>query len=197
MFTGIIECLGKIESVLENGTNRSFIISSPISAELKADQSVSHDGVCLTVEKIEGDKHTVTAIEETLKKTNLTSWQEGYRVNLERCLQMNDRLDGHIVQGHADTTAICTRVTEKNGSWEFVFEFDPRFAALIIEKGSVALNGISLTAFNVREKSFSVAIIPYTYHHTSIQNVTANKKVNIEFDVFGKYVQRIIQVNQK
>ena len=194
MFTGIIECLGEIQGVLASGGNRSFIISSPISGDLKPDQSVSHDGVCLTVEKSEAGSHTVTAIGETLQKTNLAGWQTGHRVNLERCLPLNGRLDGHMVQGHVDTTAVCKNRLERQGSWEFRFELNGYFPELIIEKGSVALNGISLTLFDVTEREFSVAIIPYTYHHTSIPYLQTGQIVNIEFDLLGKYVQRSLQI---
>jgi len=191
MFTGIIEAFGVVHSIEKQGTNRTFWISSPISAELKIDQSVAHSGVCLTVEAVTDGMHRVTAIEETLKKTNLFSWKEGSLVNLERCLQMNGRLDGHIVQGHADTTATCTEKKDVNGSWEFRFTFPAQFSALVIEKGSISLNGISLTVFNVDETAFSVAIIPYTYTHTNIQQVEEGSTVNIEFDMIGKYVNRM------
>jgi len=191
MFTGIIEAFGVVHSIEKQGTNRTFWISSPISAELKIDQSVAHSGVCLTVEAVTDGMHRVTAIEETLKKTNLFSWKEGSLVNMERCLQMNGRLDGHIVQGHADTTATCTEKKDVNGSWEFRFTFPAQFSALVIEKGSISLNGISLTVFNVDETAFSVAIIPYTYTHTNIQQVEEGSTVNIEFDMIGKYVNRM------
>jgi len=150
MFTGIIEQKGIINDIIINGTNRSFQIDSPLSHELKVDQSISHDGVCLTVEKVANNTHVVTAIEETLKKTNLETWKIGTVVNLERCLQFNGRIDGHIVQGHVDTTANCINVTERDGSWEYSFQFDKKFAALIIEKGSITINGTSLTCFNVK-----------------------------------------------
>ncbi len=197
MFTGIIETLGKVKEVLKTGTNLSFWIESFLALELKVDQSLSHNGVCLTVEAIEGGLHKVTAIDETLQKTNLGNLHEGSLVNLERCLQMNGRLDGHIVQGHVDSTAKCTSVIEKNGSWEYSFEVDPRFAALMIEKGSITLNGISLTIFNVSITTFTVAIIPYTYEHTNMQQLRENEVVNIEFDMIGKYVNRMISVNNE
>lgn len=193
MFTGIIEQTGTVKEVLINGSNTSFWVVSPLWNELKVDQSLSHSGVCLTVEEIKEGMHRVTAIAETLAKTSLGAWQPGTVVNLERSLQMNGRLDGHIVQGHADAAAICTAVTEKNGSWEFSFEFPAAFSSLIIEKGSVAVNGISLTLFNTGSTFFSVAIIPYTYQHTNICTVKPGDKVNIEFDILGKYVQRILQ----
>lgn len=190
MFTGIIETIGLIEDITHSGTNISYLISSPISNQLKVDQSVAHEGVCLTVEKQEGDTHQVTAIAETIEKTNLSGWERGSLINLERCMQMNGRLDGHIVQGHVDCTATCVERTDKNGSWEFRFEFPVQFAALVIEKGSIAVNGTSLTCFNVTDKSFMVAIIPYTFEHTSIKEVQPGVAVNIEFDILGKYVQR-------
>jgi len=191
MFTGIIETTGFIHKIILSGTNRTFCVKSPISQELKVDQSVSHNGVCLTVEAINDGMHQLTAIEETLAKTNLGDWQEGDTVNIERCLQMNGRLDGHIVQGHVDTTGTCTVAIEKNGSWEYSFEIDKKFASLIIEKGSISLNGISLTIFNVKEDGFTVAIIPYTYTHTNMQFLKVGDKVNIEFDMIGKYVNRM------
>ena len=195
MFTGIIEQKGIISNIYINGTNRSFHVESSISHELKVDQSISHDGVCLTVEKVANNTHVVTAIEETLKKTNLNTWKIGTIVNLERCLQFNGRIDGHIVQGHVDTTATCINVSEKAGSWEYSFQFDKKFASLIIEKGSITINGTSLTCFNIKENEFTVAIIPYTYHHTNISYIKVGTIVNIEFDMIGKYVNRIQQVS--
>ena len=193
MFTGIIENTGIVKEIITNGTNKIFWITSPLSTELKIDQSLSHNGVCLTVEEIKESMHRVTAIAETLAKTNLGQWEPGTVVNLERCMQMNGRLDGHIVQGHVDAVAECTAVIEKDGSWEYRFKFPETFAGLVIEKGSVTLNGTSLTLFNVGKDSFSVAIIPYTYYHTNINNVTKGSLVNIEFDILGKYVQRMLQ----
>lgn len=192
MFTGIIEAFGIIHSIERQGTNATFRISSPISNELKVDQSVSHNGVCLTVEDVTEGVHRVTAVEETLKKTNLLAWEEGTLVNLERCMMMNGRIDGHIVQGHVDTTARCIEKKDADGSWEFRFQFPQQFSALVIEKGSVSLNGISLTVFNVDDSSFSVAIIPYTYSHTNIKQVNEGSMVNIEFDMIGKYVNRML-----
>ena len=194
MFTGIIEQTGEIVGIQENGTNRSFWIASPLSASLKVDQSVSHNGVCLTVEEVNADSHRVTAIDETLQKTNLGKWETGACLNLERCMQMNGRIDGHMVQGHVDTTATCSAVIEKTGSWEFTFSIDKKFAALIIEKGSISLNGISLTIFNVTNDSFTVAIIPYTYEHTNMRFLEQGHIVNIEFDMIGKYVNRIMSL---
>ena len=191
MFTGIIEQTGEIDTVLQKGTNITLSVRSPLAAELKVDQSVSHSGVCLTVESIEEDIYIVTAIEETLQKTNIGSWKKGTLVNLERCLRFDGRLDGHIVQGHVDTVGVCTAREEKNGSREFSFLIDEKFGSLIIEKGSIALNGISLTIFNVTANSFTVAIIPYTYGHTNMQALQVNDKVNIEFDMIGKYVNRM------
>jgi riboflavin synthase len=191
MFTGIIEALGKIVSIDARGSNKTFWIESNISAELKVDQSVSHSGACLTVEVVEGNKHQVTAIEETLNKTNLGNWQIGSEINLERCLPMNGRLDGHLVQGHVDATATCVDVQDEGGSWVYRFTFPEQFATLIIEKGSICINGISLTCFNVGREDFSVAIIPYTYEHTNIKQVKVGQAVNIEFDMIGKYIARI------
>lgn len=193
MFTGIIENTGTVKEIIPNGTNKSFWIVSPLSTELKIDQSLSHNGVCLTVEEIKESMHRVTAIAETLAKTNLEQWKPGTVVNLERCMQMNGRLDGHIVQGHVDTVAECTAAAEKDGSWEYSFKFSETFADLVIEKGSVTLNGTSLTLFNVGKNCFSVAIIPYTYHHTNINTINKGDLVNIEFDILGKYVQRMLQ----
>lgn len=190
MFTGIVEITGAVKKVISNGSNKTFWIESPLSPQLKVDQSVSHSGVCLTVEEIAGNRHRITAIDETLQKTNLACWNEGTTVNLERCLQLNDRLDGHLVQGHADATGICIKRKEKKGSWEFEFEFPKKFAGLVIEKGSVCVNGISLTAFDVKKKSFRVAIIPYTFEHTNIREVQPGDTVNLEFDMIGKYLLR-------
>ena len=194
MFTGIIETTGIIKKIISKGTNLTFWIESSISHELKIDQSVSHNGVCLTVEEIKNNKHRVTAIEETLKKTDLGTWKKNDLINLERCLLINGRFDGHLVQGHADTTAICKSQKELNGSWEFSFEFSKAFSHLIVEKGSISINGISLTIFNVKKKNFSVAIIPYTFEHTNIKNISPGNKVNIEFDIVGKYINRMVQL---
>ena len=194
MFTGIIESLGEVKEVIASGSNKIFWIESPISSDLKMDQSVCHNGVCLTVEEITENMHRVTAIKETLKKTNLGSWKKTGLVNLERSMLMNGRLDGHIVQGHTDTIAICIDRTEVNGSWEYQFEFPKEFGHLVIEKGSVCINGISLTVFDVKKKTFKVAIIPYTFEHTNIKSVRPGKKVNIEFDIIGKYISRNIQL---
>ncbi|WP_298413115.1 riboflavin synthase [Hydrotalea sp.] len=191
MFTGIIECIGIVEKIEKNGTNTGFWISSPISTALKADQSVAHNGVCLTVEAVQDNWHLVTAIAETLQKTNLGQLTPGNKINLERCMVMNGRLDGHLVQGHVDCTAICTEVSNLNGSWEFSFLFPSAFAPLVIEKGSICVNGISLTCFAVTENSFKVAIIPYTYTHTNMGLIAINTEVNLEFDIIGKYILRM------
>jgi|SRR5450432_749742 len=192
MFTGIIESTGRISSVSMNGSNKTFKISSPLASELKIDQSLSHDGVCLTVEAVSGDTYIVTAIEETLLKSNLNHWIPGMRINLERCLTLNGRLDGHMVQGHVDTTAVCLERMNKQGSWVFRFEFPERFTRLIIEKGSIAVNGISLTCFDISKNAFSVAVIPYTLENTNIGEVKPETVVNIEFDLIGKYVDRML-----
>jgi riboflavin synthase len=191
MFTGIIETIGQVEAVLPSGTNTSFWLSSPISQELQIDQSISHNGVCLTVEEVVNDRHRVTAIQETLNKTNLGQWQQGDLVNLERCMVMNGRLDGHIVQGHVDTTGTCLSVKPIGGSYEYRFSFPETFAPLIVEKGSICLNGISLTIFNIGRNEFSVAIIPYTYENTTVKSVKPGDTVNLEFDIVGKYVARM------
>lgn len=196
MFTGIIESIGKVISLKKNGSNISFWVESSISSELKVDQSVSHEGVCLTVDQLSKGQHRVTAIEETLKKTNLSGWQAGSIVNLERCMVMNGRLDGHIVQGHVDCTATCIERKELAGSWEFRFEIPESYAHLIIEKGSIAVNGTSLTCFGITANSFKVAIIPYTFEHTSIQQVKKDSTVNIEFDILGKYIERMRELKR-
>ena len=190
MFTGIVETQGLVKKVIENGTNKTFWVKSAISSKLKVDQSVAHDGVCLTVEEVKGSRHRVTAIAETLGKTTLGDRQVGATINLERCLKINDRLDGHFVQGHVDATAICIDKKEKDGSWEFSFQILPEFASLIIEKGSITINGISLTVFNLDASTFDVAIIPYTFEHTNMNLVKPGQKVNIEFDMLGKYINR-------
>jgi riboflavin synthase len=193
MFTGIIEELGTVKEIHSNGSNLSFWIESPITSALKVDQSISHNGVCLTVEAINLNSYKITAIQETLEKTNLSGLQIGNQVNLERCMQMNGRIDGHIVQGHVDTTGKCLEVKEKKGSWEYTFEIDNQFSNLIIEKGSICLNGISLTLFNVTQNTFTVAIIPYTYEHTNVKSLQIGMKVNVEFDILGKYINRMLQ----
>lgn len=190
MFTGIIEALGTLQEIRKEGNNIHFLIESPISHELKVDQSVSHDGVCLTVTAIEEGKHWVTAVHETLLKTQLSIWEKGRIINLERAMLLGDRLDGHIVQGHVDTVGIVTSITPQDGSTLFSFEFPEKFAALLIEKGSICVNGTSLTAFNIGKTCFSVTIIPYTIAHTNFQHLNIGHKVNLEFDVLGKYILR-------
>ena len=194
MFTGIIESTGIIKEIITLSNNKSFWIESPVSHEFKADQSVNHNGACLTIEEIQGNRHRVTAIEETLKKTNLEQWKIGELVNLERSLKLDSRLDGHIVQGHVDTTATCIKRKEKSGSLEFSIRFPKKFAALLVEKGSVCLNGISLTVFNLSKKTFTVAIIPYTLSHTSLQSVREGDVINLEFDLVGKYILRSLSL---
>lgn len=190
MFTGIIEALGQVKEVTINGTNKSFWIQSPITAELKVDQSLAHNGVCLTVEEVQEDLHKVTAVQETLSKTTLSQWQPGSVVNIERSLLPSSRLDGHFVQGHVDSIGICENIEDKNGSWEFTFSFPEEFAPLVIEKGSISLNGISLTVFNVTRSTFKAAIIPYTFQHTNLKQVKMHAPVNLEFDMLGKYIIR-------
>lgn len=190
MFTGIIEAIGTIASITPSGTNIDIWVDSPITHELKIDQSVAHNGVCLTVVAIEGSRYKVTAVQETLLKTNLNSWKAGDIVNLERAMKVGDRLDGHFVQGHVDAVATCIEKQTLEGSWLFRFRFPQQFAALVIEKGSVCLNGVSLTAFNVGKDELTVTIIPYTYNHTNFQQIKADTVINIEFDVLGKYLLR-------
>lgn len=194
MFTGIIETTGKVKDILSMGSNKTFWIECPLSNNFKVDQSISHNGTCLTVEEVKNGMHRVTAIEETLLKTNLNSWQVNNVINIEQCMELNGRLDGHIVQGHVDAVAICEDAITKDGSWEYIFKLDKSFGALIIEKGSISVNGISLTIFNVTEDSFTVAIIPYTYLHTNMQFLKKGDKINIEFDMIGKYVNRIMSL---
>lgn len=192
MFTGIIETLGTVTDLRKERGNLHIRVASPISDELKIDQSVSHNGACLTVVELSPGAHTVTAIEETLKKTNLGKLAIGDRVNLERCTPVNGRLDGHIVQGHVDQTARCLSVTPQNGSWWYTFQYGPAVGNITVEKGSVTINGISLTVVDSLTDKFSVAIIPYTYEHTNIQDIKAGDTVNVEFDIVGKYVARIM-----
>jgi len=188
MFTGIIETTGIVEKVIAEKTNKIFWISSSLSQQLKIDQSVSHDGVCLTVEEINGTSHRVTAIAETLERSSLGYRKTGDIINIERCMQLNGRMDGHIVQGHVDTTAICIDKNDLQGSREFRFRFDEKYAALIIEKGSICVNGISLTIFNINKNEFTVAIIPYTYAHTNISAIEINSVVNIEFLIWWEKI---------
>lgn len=192
MFTGIIETLGEVEKVVAEGSNLHFTIKSAISHELKIDQSVAHNGVCLTVVALNEGSHTVTAIEETLNKTSLGQLKLGNKVNLERCMQMNARLDGHIVQGHVDQTAECILVNELDGSWEYRFKYDQNTGNVTVEKGSICVNGISLTVVNSAIDEFSVFIIPYTFEHTNLQEVKVGNTVNLEFDIIGKYVAQLM-----
>ncbi|MFM6975370.1 MAG: riboflavin synthase [Sphingobacteriaceae bacterium] len=192
MFTGIIETLGQVANLRTEGGNLHLSIRSDISDELKIDQSVAHNGVCLTVVALQPGLHTVTAIEETLNKTNLGRLQVGDVLNLERCMPMNGRLDGHIVQGHVDQTAQCLDVQEGDGSWTYTFQYDASAGNITVEKGSICVNGISLTVFNAAADRFSVAIIPYTYEHTNLKNVQVGDVVNLEFDIIGKYVARLM-----
>jgi riboflavin synthase len=192
MFTGIIETLGKVVDLQKDQGNLHITVESAIAAELKIDQSVAHNGVCLTVVAIADGIHTVTAIEETLNKTSIGYLQVGDLVNLERCMQMNARLDGHIVQGHVDQTAKCIGFKELDGSWEYTFEYDAGIGNVTVEKGSICVNGISLTVVNSTFNGFSVAIIPYTFEHTNLQGVREGSVVNLEFDIIGKYVARLM-----
>ena len=192
MFTGIIETLARVEKIEKENTNLHFTFSSTITGELKVDQSVAHNGVCLTVVKIDGANYTVTAIAETLNKTNLGALKSGDFVNLERCMPANGRFDGHIVQGHVDTTATCKEVNDLNGSWEFVFEHEKNKNNLTVQKGSVTINGVSLTVVKSEDTLFSVNIIPYTFEHTNFKSISPGSKVNLEFDIIGKYVSKML-----
>jgi riboflavin synthase len=194
MFTGIIEARGTVSALENNKGNLDLWVSSPISHELKIDQSVSHNGICLTVVELRDGAHRVTAIEETLRKTNLGTIQTGDIVNLERCMPANGRFDGHIVQGHVDQTGECVSVKEENGSWLFEFRYKPNAQNIIVEKGSICINGISLTAFDAADDKFKVAIIPYTFDNTNIQSIKVGTLVNLEFDIVGKYVARLLKM---
>ncbi|MXN93084.1 riboflavin synthase [Flavobacterium sp. Sd200] len=191
MFTGIIETAASITQIEKDNENIHFTLTCPIVQELKIDQSLSHDGVCLTVVALSPDTYTVTAIKETLEKTNLGSWSVGGEVNLERAMKLGDRLDGHIVQGHVDQTGICLSVEEAGGSWYYTFGYATAQNNITIEKGSITVNGVSLTVVNSKANEFSVAIIPYTYEHTNFKHIKAGTVVNLEFDVVGKYVARL------
>ena len=191
MFTGIIEDLGIVEALEQENTNLHLTIMSKLASELKIDQSVSHNGVCLTVIDLTASSYRVTAIKETLDKTNLNSLKVGDRVNLERGLKLGDRLDGHMVQGHVDQVGTCINVEAQNGSWTYTFEYNPKLGNITIEKGSVTVNGVSLTVVNSKDNGFSVAIIPYTYEHTNFHTFEEGTVVNLEFDVIGKYVSRL------
>lgn len=191
MFTGIVETLGVITKIEKDQENLHLSLTSAITNELKIDQSVSHNGICLTVTAIEGNQYNVTAIKETIQKTNIGSWKVSDVVNLERAMKLGDRLDGHLVQGHVDQTAVCTQIESAQGSTYFTFEYDKSLGNITIEKGSITVNGVSLTVVNSGANSFSVAIIPYTFEHTNFKNLTVGSLVNLEFDVIGKYITRL------
>ena len=193
MFTGIIEKIGIVKNVETEGSNFHFTIASPISSELKIDQSISHNGVCLTAVAVENGTHTVTAIEETISRTNLGSLKSGDIVNLERAMLSTSRLDGHIVQGHVDSTGQCTNIDKKDGSWYFEFEYQPTPEHLLVDKGSVCINGVSLTVVNPLQNKFSVAIIPYTFENTNFKQIKIGDSINLEFDIIGKYIGRYIE----
>lgn len=190
MFTGIIETLGTVEKIVHDKENVHFTISSEITNELKIDQSVAHNGCCLTVVEITDKSYVVTAIHETMEKTNLGKWEVGTKVNLERCMIMNGRLDGHIVQGHVDTTAECIAIEDQNGSWKYTFRYDG--SSPTVEKGSVTVNGTSLTVVDSKDNEFSVCIIPYTYEYTNFHTLTVGSRINLEFDIIGKYVAKLM-----
>lgn len=194
MFTGIIEALGKVEHIEKEGSNVHFTFSSPISDELKIDQSVSHNGVCLTVVALSPQQHTLTAIQESLDKSNLGQLKVGDEVNLERAMVAGSRLDGHMVQGHVDTTGLCTKVEELDGSWYYHFEYEPTPEHLLVDKGSICINGVSLTVVQAERRHFSVAIIPYTFEYTTFKHLQAGHRVNLEFDVIGKYIAKYMAV---
>ncbi|WP_026953888.1 riboflavin synthase [Algoriphagus vanfongensis] len=191
MFTGIIESFGTIQKITQDGSNFHFDLESNLASELKIDQSLAHDGVCLTVVETKPDSYRVTAIDETIQKTNLSGWQVGKKVNLERCMAANGRFDGHIVQGHVDQVGKVSAIKDQDGSWVFDLEYDPAIGNVTVEKGSITINGTSLTCFNSRAGAFSVAIIPYTYEHTNFHQLKVGDQVNLEFDIVGKYIQRI------
>jgi riboflavin synthase len=191
MFTGIIEAQGKVIAIHKEGENKSFIIQSPISSQLKIDQSLSHNGVCLTVTELKDDLHTVTAIKETLHRSNLGKIKEGDSINLERAMLINSRLDGHLVQGHVDSTGICIDKKEEGGSWLFYFSYEAGEDKLLVQKGSICINGVSLTVINPTDSEFAVAIIAYTLENTNFKNLQAGDFVNLEFDIIGKYISRI------
>ncbi len=194
MFTGIIEAIGKIEKIEKKGSNVHFTLRSPISNELKVDQSVSHNGVCLTIEKIPEGMHTVTAIAETLNRTCLGNWTAGTLVNLERAISASARLDGHFVQGHVDTTGQCIAIKPLNGSWHFTFEYALKPEWLLVDKGSICINGVSLTVVEPIDNRFSVAIIPYTYENTIFKQIKVGDEVNLEFDIIGKYINKYMKL---
>jgi riboflavin synthase len=192
MFSGIIEGLGEVVALHKEQGNLHVSVHSSFTKELKIDQSIAHNGACMTVVEIKDNTYTITAIEESLKKTNLSLLKVGDAVNLERCMKLGDRLDGHIVQGHVDQTAVCKKVEETNGSWTYTFEYDASQNNITVEKGSICVNGVSLTVVNSKDNSFSVCIIPYTYEHTNFKDIKAGTVVNLEFDILGKYIKRLI-----
>ena len=196
MFSGIVEEAAEVIKLEKDQDNLHITMTCSFTSELKIDQSLAHNGVCLTVVKKGGNTYTVTAIKETLLKSNLGLLQSGNKVNLERSMKLNDRLDGHIVQGHVDQTAVCKDVTEANGSWYFTFEYEPAIDNITVEKGSVCVNGVSLTVVNSKPKSFQVAIIPYTYEHTNFHQIKKGTVVNLEFDIIGKYVARLLDIHK-
>ena len=192
MFTGIVESTGLVREIVSSGNNKTFTFSCSFTSSLKIDQSLSHNGVCLTVIGIENDCYQVTAIDETLKRTNLGGLQVGDSVNLERCMKADSRFDGHIVQGHVDETGICRKIRSLNGSWEFVFEYDSSSSNITVEKGSICVNGVSLTVVRSEKNLFSVHVIPYTYEYTTFHLLHVNDRVNLEFDIVGKYIRRLM-----
>ncbi|MFL0297446.1 riboflavin synthase [Aquirufa novilacunae] len=193
MFTGIVEAMGSLVKQEEKETNVEFWFTSPFTQELKVDQSLAHNGVCLTVVEIQGDQYRVTAIDETLQKTNLGDLQIGQKVNLERCMAANARFDGHIVQGHVDLTGVCTEIVDQNGSWEYRFSYPKSSGHVTVEKGSICVNGTSLTVVDSQDDSFTVCIIPYTYEHTVFHQLKIGDRVNLEFDILGKYIKKLMQ----
>lgn len=195
MFTGIIETLATLKKVVTDQSNLHLTFESTLTPELKIDQSVAHNGVCLTVIALHANEYTVTAIDETVKKTTIGSWKPGDLINQERAMKLGDRLDGHIVQGHVDQTGVCKHISHENGSWVFTFEYDASLKNITIEKGSITINGTSLTVINAQKNEFSVAIIPYTYEHTNFKTFKVGTLINLEFDVIGKYVARLHQLS--
>jgi riboflavin synthase len=195
MFTGIVEANGRIAEISEIGENKSFRIESALANQLKIDQSLSHNGICLTIEDVQADSYRVTAVAETLAKTNAGTWKSGDYVNLERAMVLNSRIDGHLVQGHIDAIGTCQSIEDRKGSWNFTFSFPDSFAHLVIEKGSITVNGISLTAWNVGRSTFTVAVIPYTFEHTNLKTLMPGQTVNLEFDMVGKYILRKISLD--
>jgi len=193
MFTGIVEAMGSLVSKDTKGTNVEFWFTCPFTKELKVDQSLAHNGVCLTVVEILGDQYRVTAIDETLQKSNMGDVAIGQKVNLERCMPANARFDGHIVQGHVDLTGICTEIKDQQGSWEYRFTYPASSGHLTVEKGSICVNGTSLTVVDSQDDSFTVCIIPYTYEHTIFHQLRIGDRVNLEFDILGKYIKKLMQ----